>query len=97
MSVNHCPEIKVHRKVGVRHDHVFFLLVSQILKNSRKSLHASHIGLGFFLRKGRENGKAAVFTHQIPLASGIQMIHQRVIVVINHHRYIIDIAMRHAG
>ncbi len=97
MRLNHRLEIKVDRNIGIRQNHISFFLVFQEIQNSRQRAYTAHIGLRFFFCKRRENIQTAVLANQIPLTSGTEMVHQRMVIVVHHDGNISDIAVGHAG
>ena len=55
MRLQHGVKIKVHHHIGVGHDNVFFLSVTQKVQNICQRARASHIRFRFFFRKRRED------------------------------------------
>ena len=41
--------------------------------------------------------QAAVLTHQVPFTTGIQMVHQRMVIVVYHNGNIVNVALCHTG
>ena len=97
MGVDHGAEIKVAGDIRVGHHHVLLLLCPKESEDGHKALHSSVVYLDSLLRIGRENVQAAVLAGQVPLTSGSQMIHQRMVVLAHNDGNVADAAVHHAG
>ncbi len=55
MGLDHGIKVKIHHQIRVRDDHIFFLLIPEILQDAGQCPHPARIRLGRFLGKRREN------------------------------------------
>ena len=97
MSFNQSFKIKIRGDIRVGHHHILLLLLPQERKDAGKGFHTSGINFDSFLRKRREYIQSAVFTGQIPLAAGSQMVHKGMVVFAHNNGDIVDSAVYHAG
>ena len=93
MSIDHSSEIKISCNICVRHHNILFFLRSQKIKNISQRIHMPHVQFGFSLCIWRQYIQSAVFSHQIPFAPGIEMIHQRMVILLHQNRNIGDAAV----
>ena len=97
MSIQQCIKIKVYGDVGIGQNNVFLFLGFQECQNTCQSINTSVVHTNRFFSKRRNNIQTAFFTGKIPLTSGSQMIHQRIIVVAYQYGNIVNSAVNHTG